>query len=285
MKNCMLGFPNRTDASVLSGGSWAATLPLSNLQSRLIGKVARSANTAPASTKFDVDLGAGTKIQAVCLRNHNISLAGTYRVTASTSSSFAALSYDSGWLDVWPVVYPWGTLEWEDDNFWTGKYTVEQTQGYTVELDHLLPTTKVARYWRVEISDTTNSDGYVQLGRLFIGPVWQPKINMSYGASVAWETKTGVQESIGGAEYFQPRTPYRVSKFSLNWMDQDEAFSQAFELMRRAGIDQEVLFIHDPDDTVHALRRRFLARLRTLSAIDYPYLNINSAAFEVKELL
>jgi hypothetical protein len=281
----MLGFPNRTDAAVLSGGSWAATLPLSNLQSRVIGKVARSVNTAPASTKFDIDLGAGTKNQALSLRNHNITLAGIYRIMASASPSFAVLSYDSGWLDVWPVVYPWGTLEWEDDNFWSGKYTVEQTQGYTTELDHILPILKVARYWRVEISDPTNPDGYLQIGRLFIGPVWQPKLNMSYGASIAWETKTGVQEAIGGAEYFQQRTPYRVAKFALNWMDQDEAFSQAFELQRRAGVDQEVLFVHDPADTVHALRRRFLARIRTLSSIEYPYCNINSAAFEVKELL
>lgn len=285
MANCMLGFPNRTDAAMLSGGVWTGTLPLANLQSRVIGKVARTLNTALASTTFDIDLGAGKKVQVLCLRNHNLSLAATYRITASPLASFATLTYDSGWLDVWPVVYPWGTLEWEDDNWWTGKYTIEETQGYTVELDHLMPAMQVARYWRVEISDTSNTDGYVEIGRLFIGPVWQPKINMSYGASVAWETKTGSGEAIGGSEYFQPRTPYRVAKFALNWMDQDEAFSQAFELQRRAGIDQEVLFIHDPDDTVHALRRRFLARLRTLSPIEYPHLNINSAAFEVKELL
>lgn len=285
MANCMLGFPNRTDGAVLNGGSWVATLPLANLQSRLIGKVARTANVALASTKFDIDLGAGMKVQAIALRNHNISLAGTIRITGSTSPTFSLLSYDSTWIDAWPEVYPWGTLEWEDDNWWTGKYTKEQTQGYTTELDHLLPAMKVARYWRIEVNDTTNPDGYLQVGRLFIGPVWQPKINMSYGASVAWETDTEVGKAKGGAEYFQRSTPYRVVKFALNWMDQDEAFSQAFELQRRAGIDQEVLFIHDPDDLVHALRRRFLGRFRTLSAIEYPYLNINSAAFEVKELL
>lgn len=285
MANCMLGFPNRADASALSGGSWVNTLPLTNLQSRIIGKVARTTNAAPVSTKFDVDLGADTKVGAISLRNHNITLDGTYRITASRSPSFAELAYDSGWIDVWPVVYPWGTLEWEDDNFWSGKYTAEQTQGYTVELDHLLPITKVARYWRIEFNDAANPDGYLQFGRLFIGPVWQPKFNMSYGASIAWETKTVPGEAVGGAEYFKRCTPYRVAKFALNWMDQDEAFSQAFELMRRAGIDQEVLFIHDPDDTVHALRRRFLARQRALSPIEYPYFNTNSTAYELKELL
>lgn len=286
MANCMLGFPNRTDAATLSGGSWTAGLPLSLLQSRVIGKTARTVDAALASTKFDIDLGAAKKIQLIALVNHNFSLAATFRITASTSPSFSPLVYDSGWSDVWPEVYPFGTLEWEDDNWWSRKYTAEETSGYIASLIKILPTFKLARYWRIEINDTTNAAGYVQVGRLFIGPAWQPVINMSYaGASIGWETKTEVQEALGGAEYFQRRTPYRVQRFSLDAMAQDEAFSQAFEIMRRAGIDQEILFIHDPDDTVHALRRRFLARLRTLNAIEYPYGTTNKAGFEVKELL
>lgn len=285
MANCMLGFPNRTDQSVLSGGAWVSTLPRSNLQNRVIGKVARTVDTAATSTQFSIDLGSPKKTQLIGLRNHNFSLQATYRVTASPDSGFSTLAYDSGWLSVWPDVYPYGSLEWEDDNFWSGQYTDEEIDGYIAELDHILPTLKLARYWRVEINDTANAAGYIEIGRLFIGPAWQPKANMSKsGSSIAWETDTDVQKAIGGAEYFQRKPPYRVQLIALDWMDQDEAFSQAFELMRRAGVDQEILWIYDPDDTVHALRRRFLCRIRTLSPIQNPYATIDKTAYELKEL-
>lgn len=285
MSNCMLGFPNRLDAATLSGGSWLAALPLANLQNRIIGKVARSTTDATADTKFDIDFTAEKNIRVLSLTNHNLSLDALYRVRGSTVSNFATSVYDSGWLDVWPVVYLPADLEWEDNNWWQGKYSDEQRAGYTAALIHILPANTLARYWRIEIDDTTNAAGYVQIGRVFIGPAWQPTLNMSYGASIGWETATEVQEALGGAEYFQRRTPFRSQRFALDWMTQNEAMAQAFEIQRRAGIDQEVLWIMDPSDTVHALRRRWLGRLRKLSPIEYPYYNTGKSAFEIKELL
>ncbi len=287
MANCMIGFPNRIDAATLSGGSWSAGLPLANLQSRVIGKVARTADAALPSTNFDIDLLSSKSIRLFGLVNHNFSLAATYRLRGANISDFSTTVYDSGatFLNVWPVVYPYTSLEWEDDNWWSGQYTAEQITGYMAALIVILPSGTLARYWRLEINDTTNASGYVQIGRPFIGPAWQPTVNMSYGAALGWETKTEIQEALGGAEYFQARTPFRVQRFGLDWMTQDEAFANAFEIQRRAGIDQELLWIHDPDDTVHALRRRFLCRMRALSAIEFPYLDVNKSAFELKELL
>lgn len=281
----MIGFPNRIDGGTLSGGSWLAALPLANLQNRIIGKVARSSTDATADTKFDIDFAAEKNIRALSLTNHNCSINARYRIRASTVSNFATSVYDSGWLDVWPDVYTTDNLEWEDDNWWTCKYTDEQRAGYTAALIHILPANTLARYWRIEIDDTANAAGYVQVGRVFIGPAWQPTNNMSYGLQIAWETKTDIQEAMGGAEYFQRRTPYRVQNIVLDWLSTDEALSNAFEIQRRAGIDAEVLWIYDPDDTVHALRRRWLGRIRKLSPIEHPYLNINKVAFEIKESL
>ena len=285
MANCMLGFPNRTDQAVLSGGSYVSTLPLQNLQNREIGEVARTTDTALTSTQFTIDLGRSMKTQILALRNHNLSITAEYRVIGSLTEDFATPTHESDWAEVWPVIYPYGTLEWEDDNWWTGKYTQEEREGYTTELDHLLPAARLGRYWRIEIKDLGNPDGYIQIGRSFIGPAWQAEINMIYGASLGWETKTEVQDAKSGAEYYAVRTPYRVQKFTLSWMEQDEAFTRAFELQRQAGIHAEIIFIHDPADTVHSLRQRFMCRMRTLSPIEYVQLEINSTAFELKELL
>jgi hypothetical protein len=284
----MLGYPNRIDAGTLSNGSWTAGLPRANIQDRRLGQVARTSNAALASTVVDIDLGSDKSIRSVAAINHNFSLAAKYRLRGSAVSNFATTVYDSGstLLDVWPVVYPAAALDWEDDNWWSGKYTAEQISGYTTALVVILSRNIIARYWRLEIDDTTNAAGYLQLGRIFIGPVWQPTINMNAsGASLGWETKTEVQESLSGAEYFQRRTPFRVQRFALNAMTADEGLANAFEIQRRAGIDKEILFIHDPSDTVHALRRRFLARLRQLTPIEYPYFDRSKTAFEVKELL
>ena len=68
-------------------------------------------------------------------------------------------------------------------------------------------------------------------------------------------------------------------------MNEVESMGRAFELARQAGVDQEVLYIWDPTDTVNALRRQFLGRLRTLSPIELPVWNLYSQAFEIKERL
>lgn len=281
----MMGFPNRCDAAVLSGGAWMAGLPRANLQNRILGKVARSTDAAPASTIVNIDLGSAKNTRIVALANHNISLGGKYRLRGGADNTFAATLVDTGWADVWPVVYPESTLEWEDENWWDGKYTEEQIAGYTTLLNIILAVPIVARYWRLEIDDADNAAGYVQAGRLFIGPAWQPQLNMVYGAGIGWQTGTDAQESLGGAEYFSRRTPYRVARFSLDWMSVDEGMATAFEMDRSAGIDREVLYVFDPNDTVHALRRQFLARLRALSPVEYPYFNITKKAYEIKELL
>lgn len=281
----MIGFPNRIDAATLSSGAWTAGLPQANLKNRIIGKVARTVDATNASTKLDVDLGAAKNTRIISLVNHNISLSGRYRLRGGADNTFAVTLVDTGWVDVWPVVYPFEVLDWEADNWWTGKYTAEETAGYTTALTIILSGPVVAQYWRLEIDDTTNVAGYVQAGRIFLGPAWQPIINMSYGStSIGWETKTEVQEALGGAEYFQMRTPYRVARFSLDWLTENEGMANAFEIDRRAGIDQEVFWVHDTADTVHALRRRFIGRIRTLSPIEFPYQNINKKPYEIKEL-
>lgn len=283
--NCLLAFPNRADEATLSSGSWQASLPLTNLQTRQLGVVARSTSAALTSTKFDVDLTKDRNINAVALINHNLSLKALWRVRGSTVVDFASTLYDSGWVSVWPAVYFPDDLEWEDDNWWTGQYTEEERDGYTWTITRLPTTSILARYWRVEMDDTTNTAGYVQSGRLFIGPGFQPTVNFSFGLQFGWEAKTDIQEALSGAEYFNRRTPFRTVRFRLDSLTENEAFGRALELSRRAGLDKEILYIHNPSDTVQVLRRQFLARLRQLSPIEFPTVGLNQTAFEVKELL
>lgn len=285
MANTILAYGNRIDASSLFGGAWLATLPLENLRDRRLGKVARSASVLLAATTFDVDLGGVRLTRVVALVNHNFSISALYRIRLSNVSDFSSVVADSGWTDVWPTVYPSGAVPWGSPSWWSGKYAAEEISGYTPTLVFILPSTKNARYIRVEINDTANPAGYVQVGRVFTADGWQPVRNASYGAGIGWEDPSTAQESLSGAKSFDKRTKRRVVRFGLNSMAEGEAMGNAFEMQRAAGITEEVLFIWDPDDTQNALRRQFLARMRTLSIIENPGPDRWKTPYELEELL
>lgn len=286
MANITLAWNNRTDAGTLSGGSWLATLPLANVQNRQVQKVSRSSNATNAATQFTIDLGQARSIGVVALVVHNISVLGRVRITASDTAGFVATYYNSGWVDVWPAgQIPQALLEWEDDNFWLGTLSANARAGYQSPFIHLLPAAQSLRYWKVEVDDTTNADGYVQIGRLFMAATWTPATNYSYGAGLGYQDPTAVDTSLSGAEFFDVRSRYRVFEFELQYILNAEAYAQALELQRLSGTSGEVLVVPDSTDTANQPARAFVGRLQQLGAITQPQPSTYSARFQVKELL
>ncbi|MBP0589274.1 hypothetical protein J8I87_05990 [Paraburkholderia sp. LEh10] len=281
MANVLLAFPNLTDSSTLSGGGWQA--PLTNLQDRRLARVARTTDCAAGNTQFTVDFGKDRKLQVVSLVSHNMSTQGQWRVLMGDDPTFATTKYDSGWMPAWSVVYPFGTLEWEDDNWWDGTVSQDDRAGYPGILLNLLPAIALARYVQVQFSDTLNPAGYLQFGRLFMSPGWQPAHNMSYGASMGWEADTRVARSLGGTPYFDRKAPRRVDKFTLELLNDAEAKAQVFEMQRKLGVDGELLVAWNPADSLNLIRQSFLGRMRALNPITTVIQGFNSNAFEIEE--
>lgn len=285
MANITLGWPNRIDAATVSGGSWQATLPLSNIKDRRLSRLARSSNALAASTIINLDLGSARTVGAVALVAHNLSVSATVRIMGDDAADFATPVYSSGWFSAWASgVIPQELLEWEDDNFWLGTISQQAAAGYQSPIIHIVAARPVLRYWRIEISDTSNSDGYVQIGRVFIGDTWTSTYNYSYGTGLGHEDSTEIESSLGGEEYFDDRKRFRVFRFALDWLTESESYVRVIDLQRLAGVSGELLVVPDSDDATHSFRRSFLGRLRSLS----PMIHVNSAQrsaqFEIKEV-
>lgn len=286
MANIFLAWQNRVDEGALSGGSWLSSLPLANLQSRVLQKVARSSNVLLASTRFDVDLGAARAVGVLALVVHNLSVGAKVRLTGADNAGFTSPTYQSAWVDVWPSgMIPQELLEWEDDNFWLGTLSAEARAGYQSPFIHILPATQSLRYWRVEIDDTTNAAGYVHIGRAFLARGWRPTVNYSYGAGLNWDDPTGVETSLSGAEFFDQRSKARLMQFQLQYVSSTEAYAYALELQRLAGISGEVLVVPDSDDLAQQPMRSFLGRLRRTGAVTQPKPTAFDVPFEVKEIM
>lgn len=274
MSNCIFGWPIRSDVSVqytpvLSGGSWQSDLPLTNLQDRRLHRVARSTDVLAASTQFDIDLGVARDLRVFAILVLNATSAATVRVRLSNvASDFATPVYDSTAVAILP----------------TG-LTAEQLEGMNVWKTIVASADQAARYVRVEIADTSNPDGYVDVARVVIASGWQPSINMAQGASVGLESATVREETDGGAAVFTEKATRRTLQFTIPNISQDEAFGSAFDMQRIVGLAGQIHFVFDPDDTTHMHRRAMLCTLRRLTAIEYPFANYNSVPFELVEEL
>jgi len=271
MGKCLFLHPNRADGGTYSGGSWETSLPLTNLKDQRVSKVARSTAATTAATKFDIDLGATRYLAGIALVGHNISLAGQVRFQVDDAADFATPVYNSGWVDAIPDIYPSNMPQWEVPASRDGALKAEDyAAGYVPDVQHLFSSLQTGRYIRVEIDDTTNSDGYVQIGRCVVGSGFEPTINFEVGASLGWQTSTTILESPGGALHFDEMPRRRVFNFTLPEADNDEALVHTFEIHRALGMHSQLYFIYDQTDSVHMHRRSFLATLGRMHPMNIP---------------
>jgi hypothetical protein len=284
MSNTIIGYQNRIDAATFTAyGSWSTSLPLTNIKTRQLSKKARSTNSVNSSTKLRFALDAERIIGSVAIVNHNMQKDATWRYRVYSDSGYSTLVYDSGTLNVWPLM-PFGSYEWEDSRFWDLQLSAEEIALFTKTLTFVPSTVASAQYYQIEFFDSTNTDGYVELGRIFVGAIYQPELNMNLGASIGDETNTIVDVALSGAEFFDRRTSSRVAQFTLDHLAYNESIING-DIMKISGTDAEVLYIYDDNTALDLHRRAFLGRLRTLSPIAQPYNTRYQTTYEIKELL
>ena len=279
------GFYNKVDDATLSAGSWTGGAPLTNLQQRLLSLRARSSDALAASTQFRVDIGNDTTvIRLLGLARHTMETDATYRITAGTTAG-GFDTYDSGTADVWPAVYTSFDLDWEEINWWSGKLTADEVAGYPISLLHDIGLNVVARYWTFYFNDTTNTAGYIEIARLWAGPVWSPDVNYAYGAQFGWEARDVVEYSLGGVIFSEDRAPARVLRVTLSGLSSIEAYGQVLDAQRRVGTAGELWVMPEITDTVRYVKRNFFARFRAVDPIAQAFYDLHETSMEMEELL
>ena len=285
MANVTLFYNNLVDSGTLSGGSWETALPLTNLQNRLVARVARSVDATTANTKFVIDLGSGSvKYKGLVLVNHNGSLDGQVRIKTASDSGITTDVVSSDWIDFYQPVYSTLSLEWEDDNWWSGTVELEDLQNYTRNYTYIFDNLQTNRYVQVEIDDTTNSDGYVEIGRLFISEAFTPSTNMSWGKNLSWNDESKIDTSLGGSIYFDEKVKYRSLAFNMDWLTDTEAYERVFEIQRIVGTTGEVFVFPDYENTGNSFRDSFLGVFKQLSGIEQFTYGYQKTSFSIREV-
>jgi hypothetical protein len=288
----ILAYPNFVDADLytvqVSGGLWDPAYPLNNLFNRLLVRVARSYNLAASSTRFWVDLGTTRDVRSVSIPYLTASMGCQWRVRGfQVQDEDTTPEADSGLQDLYPIVYEEGSLYWGHPSLWTGKMTEEQARIFPMPVVYTTDEPALARYWLFEFFDQNSTIGYIEVPLVFIAPGWQSTRGIAFGLQQVFEPLTVVQQSWGGAEFFdvQEVGGRRVVRFSLNYLPKAEAETWAADMQRQLGINDYLFFVRDPDDVVSRHRNCFLGRMRQLSPLEQVAAGYNSIGYEISEVV
>jgi hypothetical protein len=192
--------------------------------------------------------------------------AGTVRIRGYTGAGHTSNVYDSGTFTPFPA-----------------GLTLEDTAGLNVPIVVFPAVT--ARYWWIELTDTSNPANVVDVARVIIAAGYTPAINMTYGSGIALETRTERAETDGGATIFDVRPVRRILTGVLEHMTDAEALHSYFRMGVHLGTSGQLFVAWDPADTTYRYLRSFLCTLQKPNALTQPYLARHSGAFACVEEL
>lgn len=268
----ILSYPDRTLAATLSAGSWNASYPLDNLKNTLLSRKARSSNAAAASSKIRLDMGATARaIRVVAVLGHNISFAGTIQARGYSDSGYTTLV--SGADSTACYAYP-------------QSLTAEKAADYPNHWIFCFPSDKTARYWEIQITDTANAAGYIELGRLWIGEaVLAPQVGIVYGATLGYESRDVVTESLGGAFWGESKTPRRVATVQFSQLASADKRA-ALIMQKNLGKLGELLYVMDTEAAaIDIMLESFPATMREVNPILYPYVESFELPVQLLEII
>jgi len=283
MSNMIIAATNYVDdVNSITASSEVAALPVENLQNFQIVKVFRSDGTT--SVQIDVDWKATKIVDFFALIAHNLSITATVRWRLS-NDDFSTFLFDSGEVAAWQPVEgfggsPWGVFRWG------GLPTSEETGLYTANTFQLLDSPLFARYLRLDITDDSNLEGYIQAGRLIAGPAYQPSVNYANGVEFEFVDNSRVTKSRGGQTFVDEIQKFRVIRFELINLPEDEIFGNVFnDIDRIKGISRDVLIIPQPDEPQTWLTQNIYGRIASIQPIRNRTLTFYSRQVEVEEII
>ena len=230
MANILLLSPSDSDAATLVADSEVSTLPAANLQNIQPKKKWRTTSLTPYLT---LDFGAaGCAANGFALIGHNLTSAATIRVRGkATFPVTSSPTVDTTASSAWPA---------------TGKPADTYWPHY---LSWLAWSNAVAlRYWRVDIADSGNADGYVQAGRLMLGTYWQPTTNFDLAGTPLGRDQRDVQTVTAYGEIFtdrRARSAARRFSLQISATDKREVNDGIGEIQRLRGMWGDVACLLD----------------------------------------
>lgn len=259
MSNAILATPVFSDLATLTGSESVGDMTISNLNKRSLKRKYRTLELS--SVVINVDLGSVRNVNFFALIAHNLTSSAT--ITVQAGSTDAVTDYNTGALS---------GITGNDAGF-------EQQSFYK-----FLMSGQRFRYWRFTISDASNPDNYIQIGRLYLSNAFQPTINIDYGVSWGFEDRSLISETVSGEVVPLVRPKRKMCDWSLSFGSESEMFGTLFDIDRLRGMSKDVIFIEDPEATTYAQHKFIYGLMSELNQIINGAFQLYQKQYKIKEL-
>ena len=270
MSNIIFGYDNSVELATLTGGTWETNLPEDNLKTDKLAELAQT--TTDDAVTIVATFAADQTLGCIALANHNFSLAceidivvrsgilGTDPVLESITGLAPYIDADRNNIVCW----------WLDAN---------ATTAMRVE---------------ITITDTSNPDTYLSIGRLFIGKQFELERNADYGNAAHGKIDlSDSTKSISGVKWSRTRAKLRTASIGIGSISESQMLI-VDDLMQLSGTTEDVIYAYtrptytDISGVLHqdelSYKRTFIGNLTSLDAINTPFFGRYSAQFSIEEL-
>lgn len=286
----VLGWRRWTERTTFSASSAAGNYPASNLGTLPLANIWESTSVTGQYVKGELDKQRGMRLFQILRHNFSNNATFRLRIFEDGAATQAVPVYDSdadtaliGGNQIWPVVYG-DEIEWEDDNWFDGKYTDEEKLDTVWNRPIWLERIYLGLSWRLDFTDPDNADAKFRIGMIDVSQGWQCTrgIRVSTGR-FGFRPRTRTVEAWGGTDYHERLTKKRFFEGELPFLPRDEAMGVVYELQRQHDLDVPFSFVLDPRDTKNWLRTAGLFKHDTLTALQRAGRSYETVTLNIRE--
>lgn len=267
MSNIIFGYDNLVELATLTGGTWETNLPENNLKTDKLAELAQT--TTDDAVTIVATFSADQTLGCIALANHNFSSACEIDIVVKNSSG-GAIEAVSG---LSPYIDP------SRNNILCWFMEANAATARSVE---------------ITITNTSNPNTFLSIGRLFIGKQFELERNADYGNAAHGKIDlSDSTKSISGVKWSRTRAKLRTASIGIGSISESQMLI-VDDLMQLSGTTEDVIYAYtrpaytDISGVLHqdelSYKRTFIGNLTSLDAINTPFFGRYSAQFSIEEL-
>lgn len=158
--------------------------------------------------------------------------------------------FDTGSLEVWKSL--WGAGEGRAGFHGAGGFPDSEDLQFIRPIEmNLFSVPREFQFWKIHFLDANNADGFLEVGRMFLGPLFRPARNFSADFSTRpFSDPSSREDSMGQVVHSDEKQKFSQIQLDFRGMDVSEAQTGFAHMQNVVGLTRDFFISLEPDQSV-----------------------------------